>query len=119
MKLSIRYQILILTVGVLGVAIAAYFLLATRLFTRDKLAYIYDLESSLTTIVAEEVRASVDSRVDKLGWLALSYAPGGDARPATVLLASDPDLLSVEIGSRGPGTTCSSCTPSTGSGSPP
>lgn len=97
MKISIRYQILILTVGVLGVAITAYFMLATSLFTRDKLAYIYDLESSLTTIVAEEVRASVDSRVDKLGWLALSHAQGGDARAARMLLASDADLLSVEI----------------------
>ena len=95
MKISIRFQILGLTVGVLGVAITAYFLLATRLFTRDKLAYIYDLESSLTTTVAEEVRASVGSRVDKLGWLAL--AQGGDARAAGMLLASDPDLLSVEI----------------------
>lgn len=97
MKISIRYQILLLTVGVLGIAITAYFLLATRLFTRDKLAYIYDLESSLTAIVAEEVRASVDSRVDKLGWLALSHEAGGDARAARLLLASDPDLLSVEI----------------------
>ncbi len=97
MKLSIRYQILMLTVGVLGVAITAYFLLATSLFTRDKLAYIYDLESTLTTIVAEQVRASVDSRVDKLGWLALSHAQEGDARAAQMLLASDADLLSVEI----------------------
>lgn len=97
MKISIRYQILVLTVGVLGVAIAAYFLLATRLFTRDKLAYIYDLESSLSTTVAEEVRASLGSRVDKLGWLALSQAQGGDARAARNVLASDPDLLSVEI----------------------
>jgi two-component system NtrC family sensor kinase len=97
MRISIRYQILLLTVGVLGVAITAYFLLATRLFTKDKLAYIYDLESSLTTIVAEEVRASVESRVDKLGWLALSSTQGGDDRPARMLLASDPDLLSVEI----------------------
>jgi len=96
-KISIRYQILVLTVGVLGVAIAAYFLLATRLFTRDKLAYIYDLESSLSTTVAEEVRASLGSRVDKLGWLALSQAQGGDARAARNVLASDPDLLSVEI----------------------
>jgi two-component system, NtrC family, sensor kinase len=97
MRISIRYQILILTVGVLGVAITAYFLLATRLFTRDKLAYLYDMESSLTTIVAEEVRASVDSRVDKLGWLALSRAQGSDAPAAQLLIASDPDLLSVEI----------------------
>ena len=97
MKISIRFQILGLTVGVLGVAITAYFLLATRLFTRDKLAYIYDLESSLTTTVAEEVRASVGSRVDKLGWLALAQAQGGDAGAARMLLASDPDLLSVEI----------------------
>jgi two-component system, NtrC family, sensor kinase len=97
LKISIRYQILSLTVGVLGLAISAYFLLATRLFTRDKLAYIYDLESSLTTTVAEEVRASLGSRADKLGWLALSQAQGGDARAARMLLASDPDVLSVEI----------------------
>lgn len=97
MRFSIRYQILLLTVGILAVAITAYFLLATRLFTRDKLAYIYNLESSLTTIVAEEVRASVESRVDKLGWLALSHLQEGDERAARLLIASDPDMLSVEI----------------------
>ncbi len=96
-KISIRYQILLLTVGVLGVAITAYFMLATSLFTRDKLAYLYDLESSLTTIVAEEVRASMESSVDKLGWLALSHEQGGDARAARMLLASDAEMLSVEI----------------------
>jgi two-component system, NtrC family, sensor kinase len=96
-RISIRYQILGLTVGVLGVAITAYFVLANHLFARDKLAYIYDLEASLTTTVAEEVRASLGSRVDKLGWLALAQAQGGDERAARMLLASDPDLLSVEI----------------------
>ncbi len=94
---SVRFQILALVAAVLLAAIGSYFLLATEIFTRDKLAYVYDLESSLTATVSEELRESLGSRVDKLGYFALAAAGGQAERAATPLLASDADLLSLEI----------------------
>ena len=92
-----RFQILSLVAAVLLGALGSYFLLATELFTRDKLAYVYDLESSLTATVSGELRESLGSRVDKLGYFALAAASGEAGRAAAPLLASDPDLLSLEI----------------------
>lgn len=98
--MSIRYQILALMSVVLLGAIALYLVLATQLLTRDKLAYIYDLESSLGATISEEVRASVGTLVDKLSYFAADRASGGDAA-AQALLSSDEDLLSVEVWERG------------------
>ncbi|HEY6106993.1 MAG TPA: hypothetical protein VIV59_13495, partial [Anaeromyxobacteraceae bacterium] len=92
---SVRFQILALLAAVLLAAIGSYFLLATELFTRDKLAYVYDLESSLTATVSEELRESLGSRVDRLGYFALAAASGEADRAAAPLLASDPDLLAL------------------------
>ncbi len=100
MKISIRYQILGLLTGLLLFVIVAYLLLATRLFTQDKLAYIYDLERSLTTTLSQEVRASIGSLVDKLGYFAEEQARGNASRAASSLLSTDPDLLSIEIWER-------------------
>ncbi len=94
---SVRFQILALLAAVLLAAIGSYFLLATELFTRDKLAYVYDLESSLTATVSEQLRESLGSRVDRLGYFALAAASGEANRAAAPLLASDPDLLALEI----------------------
>ncbi len=94
---SVRFQILGLLAAVLLAAIGSYFLLATEIFTRDKLAYVYDLESSLTSTVSEELRESLGSRVDKLGYFALAAAGGRESRAAAPLLASDTDLLALEI----------------------
>ncbi|HSN90617.1 MAG TPA: ATP-binding protein [Anaeromyxobacteraceae bacterium] len=97
MRFPVRFQILALVAAVVIAALASYFVLATRLFTRDKLAYIYDLESSLTAMVSEELRESLSSRIDKLGYFALVARDGDPERAARHLLASDPDLLSLEI----------------------
>jgi signal transduction histidine kinase len=95
--MSIRYQILALLTSLLVIAIVAHLALASRLFTKDKLAYIYDLERSLTATVSQEVRASVGSLVDKLGYFAEEQARRNGEAALAPLLSSDPDLLSVEI----------------------
>ncbi len=96
MTVSIRFQILGVTVTTLLAAISAYLVLATRVFSQDKLAYIYDVESSLTATAAEELRAHVEALVDKLAYFAAESdrSPGG---ASAALLGSDPDLLSVEV----------------------
>jgi signal transduction histidine kinase len=97
MKMSIRYQILALLSALLVIAIVAHLYLANRLFTKDKLAYIYDMERSLTATVSQEVRASVGSLVDKLGYFAEEEARRNGQAAVAPLLSSDPDLLSVEL----------------------
>lgn len=96
MRLSIRFQILGITAATLLAAIGAYLLLAMRVFTQDKLAYVYDVESSLTGTIAEELRVHVDALVDKLSYFAAER--GGTAEiAAEPLVRSDTDLLSVEV----------------------
>jgi signal transduction histidine kinase len=97
MRFPVRFQILALVAAVLIVALGSYFALATRLFTSDKLTYIYDLESSLTAMISEETRESLSGRIDKLGYFAVAARDGDADRAARHLLASDPDLLSLEI----------------------
>ncbi len=104
MKFSIRYQVLALMVAIVTVAILAFVYLASNLFTRDKIAYIYDLNSSLANTVSEEVRASVGSLADKLRYFAeaeAASAPVADPdRAARALFATDADVLSLEVWER-------------------
>lgn len=94
---SIRTQILVLLAGILLAALVTWFALANRLFTRDRLAYTYDLTSSLATTVSEQLRESLGSRVDKLLYFAAAASRGDPAQQARLLVDSDPDLLGVEL----------------------
>ena len=94
---SIRTQILILLAGLLLAGLLTWFAIANRLFTRDRLAYTYDLTSSLATTVSEQLRESLGSRVDKLLYFAAVSSKGDPAQQARILVESDPDLLGVEL----------------------
>ncbi|HET8542250.1 MAG TPA: ATP-binding protein [Anaeromyxobacter sp.] len=97
--MSIRFQIVALMGAVLLAALALYLVLATRLLTRDKLAYIYDLESSLGAALSEDVRGNVGALADKLSYFAAERAEGGPAA-ARALLSGDRDLLAAEVWER-------------------
>ncbi|HSN14948.1 MAG TPA: ATP-binding protein [Anaeromyxobacteraceae bacterium] len=94
---SIRTQILALLAGVLLAGLVTWFALANALFTRDRLAYTYDLTSSLATTVSEQLRESLGSRVDKLLYFAAASSRGDPLQQARLLVESDPDLLGVEL----------------------
>src|SRR5512145_1133813 len=94
---SIRTQILVLLAGVLLAGLVTWFALASRLFTRDRLAYTYDLTSSLATTVSEQLRESLGSRVDKLLYFAAVSSRGDPLQQARLLVESDPDLIGVEL----------------------
>ncbi|HEX9051973.1 MAG TPA: ATP-binding protein [Anaeromyxobacter sp.] len=97
--MSIRFQIVTLMGAVLLAAIALYLALATRLLTRDKLAYIYDLESSLGATLSEDVRGNVETLVDKLAYFAAERTESGPGA-ARALLSSEQDLLAAEVWER-------------------
>ncbi len=97
--MSIRLQIVALMGAVLLAAISLYVLLATRLLTRDRLAYTYDLESSVVATLSEDVRANLGTLVDKLSYYAAERATEGPSA-ARAILSSDEDLLAVEVWER-------------------
>ncbi len=77
LTISIRYKILALMGAVLIAAMGTYLWLAIDLFNEDKLAYVYDLNSTLAKTVGEEVRSAIGSLKDKLDFLALAHQKRG------------------------------------------
>jgi signal transduction histidine kinase len=103
MRLSIRYQIVLLVSALVLVAMSIYLGLANNLLISDKLAYLYDTNTQLATTLAEEVHAGLDSYVDRLLYFGAEQAeqaiqPGVEPdRPARALFADDRYLLGVEV----------------------
>lgn len=105
MKISIRYQILLMTAGLLIGSMAAYLVLASRMIERDKVGYLYDLQASMVATKSEQVRAelgSIEAMLAFFGSRADACEPGSGA--ARSLFDSDDDLLAVEIWNRDPGS---------------
>jgi signal transduction histidine kinase len=101
MRISIRYQIVALLGAILMGALGSYLYLATRLFSSDKLAYLYDFNSQLVGTVAEQVQAHLESRIDRLRYFGAER--GDENRAAQTLIAADETLLGIEVWERGPG----------------
>jgi signal transduction histidine kinase len=104
MRISIRYQLLGLVSLTLTLSMAVYVWLANDLFTRDKMATIYDLNTSLVGTVSEEVRSAVGTLVEKLLYFAGEQAAvpesGDRDGPARSLFSADTDVLSLEVWDR-------------------
>ncbi len=94
---------LILVTAVLFLAMVSYLLLASTLFTRDKRAYIFDLNASLVQTLAEETEAAFAAIGDKLILQAelLDQGVGPDKPGHAYILASEPDVLDVTFWKRG------------------
>jgi signal transduction histidine kinase len=94
MRFSIRYKMLLLVTAVLVVAMLSYLLLASTLFTRDKTAYIFDLNAAVARTLAEEVASALESLADKL----VFYGAQKDSKAALPrMFASEPDLLEITV----------------------
>ena len=66
LRVPIRFKILALVGLTLIASMVAYLLLATDLITKDKLAYVFDLNSTLAKTLGEQVGAAMGSMEDKL-----------------------------------------------------
>jgi two-component system, NtrC family, sensor kinase len=64
MRVSIRFKMLLVISAVLLPTMSIYLYLATTLFARDKLAYIYDLNASLVDTLAEQTRVSLEVSIE-------------------------------------------------------
>lgn len=107
MRISIRYQIVALVAGILIAAMVTYLLLATSLFTRDKLAWLYDYNALLAGTLSEEVATHVSALSDKLRYFgaeqgaALAAGEGGAPHErAQRLFNASEDLLALELWTR-------------------
>lgn len=99
LRLSIRYKILLIILGVLFLAMGTYLYLAATLFTRDKLAYIYDLNASLVSTLTEQTRANLGVLIKEMNIVARELGHA-DATVAADLFAREPDLLRVQLYAR-------------------
>jgi hypothetical protein len=106
MKLSLRFQVIGLGTAVLLAGMLTYMYFATAVVTRDKLAYVYDVNAALVAAKSEELRSNLNSLADKLLLVAEQHAAddqGRDLEPIVrALVRRDSDILSLEIWRRGP-----------------
>src|SRR4051812_3379390 len=103
MRLSIRYQIVLLVSGLILGAMGMYLTFATRLFTTSTLDTLKASNVQLAGTLADEVRVNVRTTVDKMLYFAAEQSLEVK-RPAGPLLEADPDLLGVEIWSKSGGS---------------
>ncbi|HRO66748.1 MAG TPA: SpoIIE family protein phosphatase [Pseudobdellovibrionaceae bacterium] len=59
--LSLRYKILFLLTAIPAVALAAYLVLAMRVFESDKIAYVFDATSNMSGTVASQIKTQLNS----------------------------------------------------------
>lgn len=75
--LSIRYKLLMVFIALLLGAIATFLGLATSLFTQDKLAYVYDLQSTTARSLADQTSSSLAVLAAQLRLLAVGIQTPG------------------------------------------
>lgn len=103
MKIPIRFQIVGLVAGILIAAMVAYLALATQLFTRDKLAWLYDYNALLAGTLSEEVGTHLQTLGEKLRYFGeeenatLSAERPPSVRGAQALFDASEDLLALEL----------------------
>jgi signal transduction histidine kinase len=105
-RLSIRYKLLFVISALLLLAVGAYVYLATTLFNRDKMAYVFDANASHVETVAEQTRSNLTVLGQVLALFARDAAAAGadEARrtsAAEEMFQVEPDLVRVEVYRRG------------------
>ncbi len=108
LRIPIRFKILVVVAVLLLAAMSAYLVLATRLFRRDKLAYVFDLNSALTKSLAEQTRATLFVAIEQGRLLAREMdhpeiTPEQRDALAAAMFDRDPDLIQVIVVTPGPG----------------
>ena len=100
-RIPIRYKVLMLVSTMLLAALSSYLYLAVSLFTRDKLMYTFDLNSTLVQTLAAQVRAAIGVQVKEAGLLARQLLLSTDSAERRRLMADfflmEPGYLRVEL----------------------
>ena len=100
-RISIRLKLLLVIATVVLSALAVYVYLATSMFTRDKLSYVYDMNAALVETLSEQTRASLEVLAQLLSLFGHEAAADSDsqadANVAQRLFEVEPALISVEL----------------------
>lgn len=102
MRVPIRYKTLMLISAMVLATMGLYLYLATSLFSKDKLASIYDLNAALTETLSEETQLYFSLLADKLSFFSeqvLARAHGGTEREALAgnFLEREQEIVQVEL----------------------
>ncbi len=103
-RLSIRYKLLLVISALLLLAVGAYVYLATTLFNRDKIAYVFDASASHVETVAEQTRSNLTVLGQVLALFARDAVDVDAARRDTAaaeMFQVEPDLVRAEVYRRG------------------
>jgi two-component system NtrC family sensor kinase len=103
-RLSVRHQVLLVVSGLLLLAMGTYLYIATSLFSQDKRAYVYDLQSSLVETLSEQTAA--DLSLLAADATSFAHETDSDLTPAARngladdLFIREGDVLRVEVFAR-------------------
>lgn len=100
--LTIRFKILALMVFLVSMAIASYFTLATRLFSSDKTAYIYETNALLVESYAADVETTLNAALKSLNQIAETAGDdpaqlGPRELAVSSIFQGDPDLVELSL----------------------
>src|SRR5262245_364287 len=96
LRIPIRFKVVSVVAAMLLAALGTFLYLATSLYTRDKLTYVFDQNAAHARAVAEETRATVTllGEVGRVYARELDHATaGGDQEAAAPLFKEHPDVL--------------------------
>ena len=102
-RISIRYKLLAVITALLLVALGAYVYLATTLFNRDKLAYVFDANAALVESLADQTQANLTALTQILTLFGRDVAAARDPASASLRSRADetfvvePDLVRIEV----------------------
>ena len=71
--LSLRSKLLFVLTAVPVLALGSYLAMATQLFERDKIAYVYDSSVSLSSAISTQFRIEIESLTEKIKFYVDNY----------------------------------------------
>src|SRR3954447_18578797 len=74
-RISLRYKLLFVLTGLPIVCLSLYLVMATDLFKKDKIAYVFDSSAAVSHSVAAQTRIELDNLFDNLRPICESFIP--------------------------------------------
>jgi len=98
-RLSLRYKLLFLLVSLPLISLSLYLVMATDLFQKDKVAYVFDSSATVSRSLATQTRMELQNAYTVLRAIAETADPGSQSFLATgrELFAKDPRLHAIVL----------------------
>ncbi|MGE4134029.1 MAG: hypothetical protein AB7F86_20500, partial [Bdellovibrionales bacterium] len=74
-RLSLRFKLLFVLVSLPLISLGLYLLMATDLFQKDKLAYVFDSSASLSRALATQTRMELQGLYENTRGIVEAYSP--------------------------------------------